>query len=212
MKRHCQPCCCCLVTKSCPTLLRPHGLYPPGSFVHWISQARIPEWVAISFSTALPNLGTEPISPALQADSLPLSHQGNQRRQQQQNNSNHGDIFFQFLEHSQNFLACSFCIVCCPECFKMMSCHSWFLSSSSLTFWSKFHYHQVLSHENTSFCWFLFNVSPSPTQMKPCNWWIHVCLGHHYIACIRQAVYHIDWNKGRKNELNWLGLPLVALA
>ena len=31
--------------------LRPHGLYP-GSSVHGISQARIPEWVAISFSRA----------------------------------------------------------------------------------------------------------------------------------------------------------------
>ena len=134
-----------LVVHSCLTLLRPHGLYPPGSFVHWISQARIPEWLAISFSMALPNLGTEPISPALQADSLPLSHQGNQRRQQQQNNSNHGDFFFQFLERSQNFLACSFCIVCCPECFKMMSCHSWFLSSSSLTF-LKFAFQRDIPH------------------------------------------------------------------
>ena len=43
-------CGCCLVSKSCPILLRPHGLYPPGSSVHWISQARIPEWVVNSFS------------------------------------------------------------------------------------------------------------------------------------------------------------------
>ena len=42
-------CCCCLVTKSCPTLLRPHG-GSPGSSVHWISQAKILEWVVISFS------------------------------------------------------------------------------------------------------------------------------------------------------------------
>ena len=34
----------------CPTLLRPHGLYPPGSSVHGIPQARILEWVAISSS------------------------------------------------------------------------------------------------------------------------------------------------------------------
>ena len=39
-----------LVAKSCPTLLRPHGLYPPGSSIHGISQARILRWVAISFS------------------------------------------------------------------------------------------------------------------------------------------------------------------
>ena len=29
--------------------LQPHGLYPPGSSVHEIFQARILEWVAISF-------------------------------------------------------------------------------------------------------------------------------------------------------------------
>ena len=43
--------CCCLVAKLCMTLLRPHGLYiPPHSSVHGILQARILEWVAISFS------------------------------------------------------------------------------------------------------------------------------------------------------------------
>ena len=42
---------------------------PPGPSVHWISQTRIGEWVAISFSRK------EPGSPALQADSL-LRHQG----------------------------------------------------------------------------------------------------------------------------------------
>ena len=43
--------CCCLVNKSCPALLRFHGLYSlPGSSLHGISQARILEWVAISSS------------------------------------------------------------------------------------------------------------------------------------------------------------------
>ena len=43
--------CCCLVTKSCLTLLQPHELYsPPGSSVHGILQARILERVAFSFS------------------------------------------------------------------------------------------------------------------------------------------------------------------
>ena len=42
--------CRCLVSKSCPTLLWPHGLCPPGYPVHGISQAKILEWVAISFS------------------------------------------------------------------------------------------------------------------------------------------------------------------
>ena len=45
-------CCCCFVVMSYLTLLQPHGLYsPPGSSVHGISQARILEWVAISFSS-----------------------------------------------------------------------------------------------------------------------------------------------------------------
>ena len=41
---------CCLVTKSCPTLLQPHGCSPPGSSVWGISHARTLEWVAISLS------------------------------------------------------------------------------------------------------------------------------------------------------------------
>ena len=41
---------CYVVAKSCPTLLRPHGLYSlPFSSVHGIFQARILEWVAMSF-------------------------------------------------------------------------------------------------------------------------------------------------------------------
>ena len=47
--------------KSCLTLLWPRGLYsPPGSSVHGISQARILEWVAISFSRGSSNPGIEP--------------------------------------------------------------------------------------------------------------------------------------------------------
>jgi len=37
----------------------------PGSSIHWISQARKIEWVAISFTRGLPNPGTELVSPAL---------------------------------------------------------------------------------------------------------------------------------------------------
>ena len=40
----------CLVAKSSPTLCDPLDCSPPGSSVHGISQARILEWVAISFS------------------------------------------------------------------------------------------------------------------------------------------------------------------
>ena len=39
--------------------------------VHGIFQARILEWVAVPSPGDLPNRGTEPKSPALQADSLP---------------------------------------------------------------------------------------------------------------------------------------------
>ena len=41
---------CCLVTKLCLTLCDPMDGSPPGSSVHGISQARILEWVAISFT------------------------------------------------------------------------------------------------------------------------------------------------------------------
>ena len=48
----------------------------PGSSVHGISQARVLEWVAIPFSTDLPDTGIEPGSLALQADSLPCEPPG----------------------------------------------------------------------------------------------------------------------------------------
>ena len=70
----------------------------------------------------------------------------------------------------------------------------------SLTFWSKFHYHQVLAQENTS--------APHPAKCKPCTGWIHVCFGHYYIASVRQAVRHISWIKGRMNE--WMGKVLLG--
>ena len=43
---------CGLVAQSCPTLCDPMDCSPPGSSVHGILQARILEWVAISFSSA----------------------------------------------------------------------------------------------------------------------------------------------------------------
>ena len=42
--------CCCLVAKLCLTLCDLMDCSPPGSSVHGISQARILEWVGISFS------------------------------------------------------------------------------------------------------------------------------------------------------------------
>ena len=66
-----------LVTQSCPTLLQPHGRYSPaGSSVHGISQARILQWVAISFSRDLPDTGIKPASLGWQADSLPSEPPG----------------------------------------------------------------------------------------------------------------------------------------
>jgi len=49
---------------------------PVGSSVHGISQARVLEWAAFPSPGDLPNPGIEPASPALQEDSLLLSHQG----------------------------------------------------------------------------------------------------------------------------------------
>ena len=40
----------CLVIQSCRTLPHSMDCSPPGSSIHWISQARVLEWVAISSS------------------------------------------------------------------------------------------------------------------------------------------------------------------
>ena len=69
--------CCCLVTKSCLSLLWPCDLWPAHFSVHGISQARILECVATSFSRGSSSPGIKPTSPHWQADSLTLSHQGN---------------------------------------------------------------------------------------------------------------------------------------
>ena len=44
--------CACSVTQLCLTLCNPMNCSPPGSSVHRIFQARILEWVAISYSRA----------------------------------------------------------------------------------------------------------------------------------------------------------------
>ena len=62
-----------LVTQLCPTPWDPMDCSPPGSSVHGILQARILEWVAISFSRG----SSQPRPPALQADSLPFEPPGN---------------------------------------------------------------------------------------------------------------------------------------
>ena len=54
------------VAQSCLTLGDPMSYT-----VEEILQARILEWVAFPFTNDVPNAGTKPRSPALQADSLP---------------------------------------------------------------------------------------------------------------------------------------------
>ena len=72
-------CCCCfyLVTKSCPTLCDPMDCCLLGSSVHGLSQTRILEWVAISFSggSSQPRDWTG-FSCIGRWFFLPLSHQG----------------------------------------------------------------------------------------------------------------------------------------
>ena len=65
--------------QSCPTLCSSMDYGLPGSSVHGILQARILEWVATSFSGVSfqpRDRITSPVAPALQVDSLLLSHQG----------------------------------------------------------------------------------------------------------------------------------------
>ena len=69
-----------LVAQLCPTFATPWtvALQAP---VCGILQARILEWVAIPFPEDLPDLGIEPGSPSLQAESLPSEPPGKHRIQ-----------------------------------------------------------------------------------------------------------------------------------
>ena len=64
------------VIQSCPTLCNRMDYSLPGSCIHEIFQARVLEWVAISFSGDLPHPGIKTKSPALQAESLPSDPPG----------------------------------------------------------------------------------------------------------------------------------------
>ena len=67
--------CVRLVTQLWPTLCNSTDYSPPGSSVHGISQQEY--WSGLLFPSGdLPDPGIKPVSPAWQADSLPLSHQG----------------------------------------------------------------------------------------------------------------------------------------
>ena len=61
----------CEVTQSCPALCNPMDCSLPGSSVHVIFQARVLEWVAISFSSGSSWPRDRTQVPALKADILP---------------------------------------------------------------------------------------------------------------------------------------------
>ena len=63
-------CVLCLVAQLCPTPCDPMDYSLPGSSVHGILQARIPEWVAMLFSRGIFLPQGLNLSSALQADSL----------------------------------------------------------------------------------------------------------------------------------------------
>ena len=65
------------VAQSCPTFCDPMDCSPPDSSIHGILQARILEWVAISFSRGPSYPGIEPRSPSLQAVALTSEPPGN---------------------------------------------------------------------------------------------------------------------------------------
>ena len=65
-----------LVAQSCLTVCDPMDCNSPGCSVNETLQARTLEWVAIPLSVDLPDPGTKPRSPALQADSLPSEPSG----------------------------------------------------------------------------------------------------------------------------------------
>ena len=65
------------VAQLCPTLCNPMDCSLPGPSIYGLFQAKILEWVAISFSRGSSQPGIESRSPALQADSLLCEPPGN---------------------------------------------------------------------------------------------------------------------------------------
>ena len=94
-----------LVAQLCPTFATPWtvALQAP---VCGILQARILEWVAIPFPEDLPDLGIEPGSPALQADSLPSEPFGetaNIHRITEKARVFQKNIYFCFIDYAKAF-------------------------------------------------------------------------------------------------------------
>ena len=80
----------------------------PDSPIYGIFQVRILEWVAIPFSSWVPNPGIKLGPPALQADSLPTELSGNPstwvQSQKQQNDL--GSLPRQIIQHHSNLRLC----------------------------------------------------------------------------------------------------------
>ena len=70
-------CCCCLTASVVSDSVQPYGLQPARLLCPW-GFSRQEYWSGLPCPPPgdLPDPGTKPRSPALQADSLPLSHQG----------------------------------------------------------------------------------------------------------------------------------------
>ena len=66
--------CCCLAAQSCLTLCDPMDYSPPGSSVRGISQARILEWVTISYSRGFSQSNSGYVGAKLNLCSNPGSH------------------------------------------------------------------------------------------------------------------------------------------
>ena len=66
----------CIYSSSVSNSLQSHDCSLPGSSVHGISQARVPEWVAFPSPGDLSDPGNEPRSHVLQADALPSEPPG----------------------------------------------------------------------------------------------------------------------------------------
>ena len=73
-------CCCCSVTKTCLTLCDPMDCSSAGLLCPWDFPGKS-AGVGCRFQGNLPDPGIEPGSPALQVDSLSLSHLGSHKFQ-----------------------------------------------------------------------------------------------------------------------------------
>ena len=112
---------CSVVSNS----LTPMNCNPPGLSVRGMFQARILGWVAISSFRESSNPGMEPmspVSPALQADSLLLSHWGGPGEADSQSFQRHFSkhLIFTFFRKQRLWESSYHSCVCSPSCFIVM--------------------------------------------------------------------------------------------